>query len=294
MIDLFIGDRPLDSDVFRIEATVRGATTNARFEVGNRISSGGNGVVHECIDAHTGDEYAIKFQLKTHGTRMSRFRREVRLMQSLTHNHLIRYLDDGTVTAQVRPKGTKRVPFVIMERASTSLAALIAQNRATLLYPLYIGQFRGLVEALKVLHSKAIHRDIKPENILVVGERWVLSDFGLCAQVPYEGPALTYDSEPIGPRYWMSPEAVNRVLGCGDVASKASDVFQLASVFWYVVTGRHPLGIIDRDDWRGPSPLFDVLVRCLAHRPTIRAADGAAFCVALEQAILNAVSSPQS
>jgi hypothetical protein len=41
MIDLFIGDRPLDSDVFRIEATVRGATTNARFEVGNRISSGG-------------------------------------------------------------------------------------------------------------------------------------------------------------------------------------------------------------------------------------------------------------
>lgn len=294
MIDLYIGDRPNFTDVFRIGTRVRGANTNTQFEVGLRISSGGNGVVHNCIDSNTGDEFAIKFQLKTYANRSRRFQREVRIMQSLDHSHLIRYLDNGVAQAQASPKSTKQISFVVMELAKTSLSSLIQNNRASFPYELYIGQFRGLASALRLLHSRAIHRDIKPENILVVGDRWVLSDFGLCAPAPYKEVALTHEREPVGPRYWMSPEAVNRVLGCKDVPTKASDVFQLASVFWYAVTGRHPLGIVGQQDWRGPTPLYEVLVRCLAHRPSARPADGDAFYAALEDAIIEAVVASSS
>ncbi len=71
------------------------------------------------------------------------------------------------------------VHFVIMEKADENLISYL-KSHDTIGYETYAAQFRSLCEALESLHQHAIHRDIKPENILVRGETWVLSDFGLC------------------------------------------------------------------------------------------------------------------
>ncbi len=61
----------------------------------------------------------------------------------------------------------------------------------------------------------------------------MLSDYGLCSYVtPGVDEDLTPDGRNVGPKYWLSPEAHNMRLGCNDDITKASDVFQLAAVFW--------------------------------------------------------------
>ena len=136
------------------------------------------------------------------------------------------------------------------------------------------------------MHSKGlIHRDIKPENILVVGERWTLADLGLCTPNEAPIPAITYPEEPIGPKYFMSPEAVDRVVCKRGEIVAASDIFQIASVFWTVINRSHPTGIVTQDDWTGPEGLFELLMSCLAHQASRRPANGKVFMERLEVAI---------
>jgi serine/threonine-protein kinase len=64
-------------------------------------------------------------------------------------------------------------------------------------------------------------------------------------------------------------------------------VYQLAAVFWYVVTGRHPSGIVELDDWSGSQKLFDLLHRSLFHNSDKRPQNGNEFLQELE-IVLNA------
>jgi len=149
----------------------------------------------------------------------------------------------------------------------------------------YLAQFLGLSKALVKVNKKALHRDIKPENILVVGSAWAISDFGLC-DLHEGGPDLSREDERIGPALWMSPEAFNKNLGCPDVIGQTSDVFQLASVFWYATCGRHPTGIVRDADWHGPAELYPIMERALLHNSRNRFQTSAEFSEALEAAII--------
>ena len=115
----------------------------------------------------------------------------------------------------------------------------------------------------------------------------MLSDFGLCKFLDPEenGLDVTMEDEKVGPVFWMSPESMNRTLGRGDEITQASDVFQLASVFWFAVTKRHPTGIVTASDWPGPPKVFDVLESALSHDPQYRPKDGREFHERIEEAL---------
>ena len=45
-----------------------------------------------------------------------------------------------------------------------------------------------------------------------------------------------------------------------------SDVYQLCAVFWFVVTHRHPTGILSEQDWKGNDQnIYDLVIKSLAH-----------------------------
>ena len=268
-IQLFLTQRPNSS--LEVGERIR-TVSNREFEISERIACGGNAVVHKCIERSTGDEFAVKFQLSLSEKRVARFQKEVELLKGVRHEQMVEFVDHGTCDAKRRSGQTVKLCFLVMSLAEGTLEDVIQEKRS-ISYEEYIGQFKGLARALGRLHEVGIHRDIKPGNILVKGETWLLSDFGLC-KFDEGDRDLTGDDEPVGPRYWMSPEAVNRMVGNGDSISKGSDVFQLCSVFWFVVTGRHPTGCVTQADWTGPENIYDVLFHGLSHCHTRRPADG--------------------
>lgn len=267
------------------------------YIVGDRIAAGGNAVVHECNEKLSGDSYAVKFQLELRNRRRDRFQREVELLRGFDDPHIIRFVATGAVpgvrTERVRRGGrpvvqrrseAEELPFVVLMKASEDLGKH-AKTPQQIPPATYLAQFLGLSKALVKVNEKALHRDIKPENILVVGSAWAISDFGLC-DLHEGGPDLSRVDERIGPAQWMSPEAFNKNLGCPDAIGQTSDVFQLASVFWYATCGRHPTGIVRDTDWRGPADLYPVMERALLHNNQNRYQTSAQFSAALEAAII--------
>jgi serine/threonine-protein kinase len=238
---------PQFRDYYSISDSVQ--TTRSNYHIGDIIGTGGNAVVCDCIDAN-GHEWAMKLLLSLSRKSRIRFEQETDILKQLNHPHIIKFVDGGEITDALNSK--KRIvsiPFVIMEKADMNIFDLMKANDR-IEYDVYAPQIRGLADALARLHQYAIHRDIKPENILIRGETWLLSDFGLCSAIAEENQLdVTGTQERIGPRYWMSPEAIDKVyFGANDIDA-TSDVFQMCAVFWFVITRRYPLGMIDDDDY---------------------------------------------
>ncbi|MDE2724482.1 MAG: serine/threonine-protein kinase [Gemmatimonadota bacterium] len=255
------------------------------YELEEWIDRGGNAAVFKGRQRITGDECAVKFLMNSGWRNTKRFLREIKLLKSMHGDHITQYYGAGRVTIRHnKASRDQRMPFVVMELADCNLQDVIREE-GPLSYERYAGQFRGLASALASLHDRAVHRDIKPENILVAGERWLLSDYGLCTFVNPDEEDLTLEGQNVGPKFWLSPEAHNRRLGCRDEINAASDVFQLAAIFWYVATGRHPTGILTEDDWIGPKKLFSLLHRSLYHDFTKRPQDGQEFSADLVDAL---------
>lgn len=274
----------------RVDCTTsEGFEESFEIEPGELLGRGGNAIVCECRNIVSGESFAIKIQIDTRGNRPLRFKREEQLLSSLHHEQLMSCVGHGEIHCGGQNAKRGKYPFVIMPLAELNLSKYIQHSDHTLPFERVAGQFRGLSEALSVLHEHAIHRDIKPENVLIRGETWMLSDFGLCRFLDPEdnGPDVTDDNENIGPKNWMSPEAMNRTLGNRDEITKASDVFQLAAVFWFAATGRHPTGIVKETDWKGPQKVFEVLAAALSHDPKQRPADGKIFHEQMEAALIS-------
>ncbi len=246
------------------------------YSIEDQLGQGGNSVVFECSDEADGSMYAVKFLTNSpNSTRGKRFTLEASLLKNLSdisHDHLVRFITSGnckgtlTKSETTKLKKSINVSFIVMERAKCSLREYVKNSYELITPEIYVAQFRGLVNALKLLHQHALHRDIKPDNILVIGERWVISDLGLCTPIEEtDGEDLTPYWQIPGPRFWMSPEANNQHIGLDDAINYSSDIFQLASVFWWVVNRRHPSGILIREDWKGLDSLFAPIHTALQH-----------------------------
>jgi serine/threonine-protein kinase len=260
------------------------------YEIEEQIGEGGHAVVHKC--ANDRNEYAIKFQLNRRTKAVKRFCNSIEVLKKLSHDNLLKYIDDGFISTKITIKknGAKtkidiKTYFMIMEiYEEGDLGHKLCKECFRYRPEQYLAQFLGLSDALAHFHKVAVHRDIKPANILIGNGRWVLADYGLCTSI--SGDRITGDNERVGPRLWMSPEANNKALSVKNaVIDKASDVYQMASIFWFVVNGKHPTGILEQSDWRGPKRLFLPIVKALAHDKSKRYKDGEAFHKALDSAI---------
>ena len=282
-----------DRHFFEIPETIY--TKNARYELNDSLGAGGNSAVWECFD-NEGQSYAVKFQLNLNEQSKKRFFQEIKLHSKLSHNHIIRYIDSGEVNAVEQTKNgdkTCSIPFIIMEKAEKNLLEYIKEHNK-ISYSEYIQQFLGLSDALGELHKVAVHRDLKLENILIVGDRWVIGDFGLCSFLDDEHEDLTRVNEKVGPKYWMSPEAINRLYDKSINIIPASDVFQMSAIFWFVVNARFPLGIVTIKDWKSDElGICNVLLLGLQYDAASRIQNGADLHENIEYVVDNIRSGKQ-
>ncbi|MCZ7680212.1 MAG: serine/threonine protein kinase [Sandaracinaceae bacterium] len=259
-----------------------------RYELGERVGSGGMGVVHRARDLATGETVAVKVLHHAGPDSRRRFAREAQALAQLSHEGVVRYVDSGA-DAEGRP-------FLVMEwLEGETLEERLA--RGPLGWPEVAGLARRLADALSALHARRIvHRDVKPTNVFLVGgeiDRAKLLDLGV-AHVAMTSLALTRTGSIVGTPDYMSPEQARADRGIGPSA----DVFSLGCVLYHCLAGEPPfagtrvVAVLAKILFSEPAPLAErvpeappalreLVERMLAKEPAERPEDGRALCAAL-------------
>lgn len=289
MIDIRVNGRSfLIEEEFKLSSVV--------YQHQEHINGGGNSSVECFVNRDEGKEYAVKiiplesdnnFQRRE----IQRVRTELDVLTQIKHDHVVAYYGYKMIVIKKRLGKDKfkdvNALFIIMERADCNLKDYICQNKID--YASYSGQILGLCDALNILHSVAIHRDLKPENILIVNSSWVISDFGLCTMINGSSPEITSNSKAIGPKYWLSPEALSRYVDITEHRKEityCSDIYQMCAIFWFVINRKHPSGVLSFEDFSGPRKLYEPIFRGLQHDSQRRYVSTDDFVNAFQTAIL--------
>ncbi|MBE3567791.1 MAG: protein kinase, partial [Thermogemmatispora sp.] len=177
----------------------------------------------------------------------AQFKAEVRLLEGLSHPHILPLLDAGL--------DQEGCPYLVTQYAAGgSLRQRLRQAD---------GQSLPLAEAVAILsqvgaalqyaHERSIiHRDLKPENILFASDgRALLADFGIALQL---GSRSLEAASLSGTPAYMAPEQFRGQVG------RESDQYALACIAYELCTGRHvfaeqdPLVLMYCHTQREPEP----------------------------------------
>ncbi len=262
---------------------VPGDLIDGRFELLERLGSGGMGTVWRARDVVLHREVALKaVRSDAAATDVVRERvlREARALARLNHAHVV-------TVHQIIEEDPH--PWIVMELVSG--VPLDKRLESGPLTPVEAARIGGQVlEALRAAHAAGVqHRDVKPANILLRHDgSAVLTDFGIAAL--QGATALTMTGELIGSPEYIAPE---RIRGPSD--DPAADLWSLGVVLYVCVEGVSPLrretslttlAAVLESDVPPPSrsgPLTPVLEALLERDPAARP-DPARLAAMLERA----------
>lgn len=200
-----------------------------RFQIECVAGSGGMGTLYRATDTRTGETVGLKV---LHHDLLSseeslRFHREARLLSTLRHPGITRYVDHG-----VLPSGQAYLAMEWLE--GETLAGRLASTGLSLGESLRC--IRATAAALAIAHGQGIvHRDVKPSNLLLRrgdSDRVVVLDFGIARKVRATQ-ALTRTGTVIGTPGYMAPEQARGQ----STLTPAVDVFALGCVLFECLTG---------------------------------------------------------
>ena len=205
-----------------------------------------------------------------------RFRQEIEALYDCKQRDVGNVIDiafDGNLICRTYEDGEFEVsfPFYVMEYAEYDLKSYLEENEE------YDEASRvelclQIAQGIKELNDLGYyHRDIKPDNIFMINGTWKVGDLGLIQM--RNKPSLDNKGELVGPRGWLSPEAMNKYLSEKVEGKKfdcnidhQSDLFQLAKVFWYILQGNAPIGCVKESDFLlRNSSLYSLIKQMLNH-----------------------------
>lgn len=242
---LLLGAIGVAAAASRVNLSLRKRTYEAghlgQYEIHGKIGEGAMGEVYRGTHSLLRRPTAIKLLRPdiSGESSLRRFEREVQQTSRLTHPNTVGIYDYGHTADGVF--------YYAMELLDGANLKEIVQSRGPMHPGRAIHVLSAACGALAEAHSKGmVHRDIKPANIMLCrqgGEHDVVKilDFGLVKDLGREAPEL--DGVIMGTPETMAPEAVYP-----DMMGPRSDIYSLAAVAYYLVTGTP---VFEADDIRG-------------------------------------------
>jgi serine/threonine-protein kinase len=249
--------------------------TVAGYRLLERVGEGGTAEVYRAEHPEHGAcaFKVLRQRLRGDPVAVKRFLREAGYGARVRHPGVVRTYDYGEADS---------LHYLALEWAEgESLASFIMRSERVPL-PVVAAIISQLGDALAAAHQAGIiHRDLKPENIIYNPDttRVMLLDFGIArdAELPPEE-RLTRTGFFVGTLQYVAPEALS-----GELVDGRADVYSLATIAYYMLTGRHPY------TGRNPRELFQQLLR-EPPAPLNEAVKGLRFPGLLEAAVMRGLS----
>ncbi len=259
-----------------------------RYELLDRIGEGGFGSVFSCIDAESGQQYAIKiirpdnrFDRET----LHRFSREIRILSSIDHPNIIR-LHERNLDSE------DTYPAFVMDLAQCSLTHYLqlAMEKGNGKRPCIdlteaTSILRSIASGVHALHSASvIHRDINPNNVLLLSDgTWALADFGLAKFLPSAATATSFVTKTHvgwGTAYYAAPEQYRDFKR----TDERTDIYALGMLMWELFAGAWPPPDVHNPGI--PSYLAIIFGRAVEREPEARYQSVTDFLAEFNQALM--------
>ena len=247
------------------------------YSIRSLLAKGGMGEVYCARDTKLGRDVALKIlpaDFARDPERLSRFRREARLVAALNHPNI------AAIYGMEESDGVHALVMELVPGETLAERAGPVPAGEALRIALQIA------EALEAAHEKSIiHRDLKPANVRVTAEGKIkVLDFGLAKAFAREQNEVdlsaaatmtgTEDGRILGTPGYMSPEQAR-----GKTVDTRTDVWAFGCVLYELLTGAHAFrgetlsdtiaAVLEREpDWQAlpastPARVQELLRRCL-------------------------------
>lgn len=206
-----------------------GSVLGARYEVSDKIGTGGMAIVYKAHDTVLDRDVAIKILREGYDAEskvVSNFIKEARSSASLVHPNVVSVYDVCE---------TDGLNYMVMELVNgTTLKQYIKKHQRmpwqeACDYAIQIGQ------GIRAAHERGIiHRDIKPQNIIMApGGLLKVTDFGIAKAM--ESDKVVAGGTAMGSVHYISPEQAK-----GGFTDFRSDIYSLGIVLYEMLAGRVP------------------------------------------------------
>jgi len=235
------------------------------YKIGNRVGTGGMGVIHEAHQVVMKRDVAMKILLRQGDARSTqRFIHEARITGRLEHPNIIPVHEIGTDEKGRVFYTMKYVRGKTLGDLLAEMKAMAAEDRAS---PHSLARlltiYQKVCDAMAFAHSNGvIHRDLKPDNIMIgdFGEVLVM-DWGLAKDlhasksgamedpVPTGGAGSTIEGSVLGTPTYMSPEQARGEIREMD---ERSDIYALGAILHEIlylappVSGANALEVVSK------------------------------------------------
>lgn len=269
--------------------------TVAGYTLRQLVGEGGTAVVYRA-ESTTGETVAFKVlreKLRRDKTAIARFLREAQFGQQVLHPNVVATITTGE---------DSELRYLVIEWARGELLEGYARRNAPLPpdeVAVIVGQIASAVHAAH--QAGIIHRDLKPENVMYdpASRQVKLLDFGIAAATDMsKDERLTRAGFFVGTLMYVAPEALS-----GELVTAAADQYSLATIAYFLLTGRHPYSGSPRElftqllsqppvplnhareNLTFPDPVQSIIMRALSRRPEERFSSVTVFADSLTMAL---------
>ena len=246
-----------------------------KYQLLERLGSGGFGDVHLALDREEGRVVAVKLihpEALNQPNSRKRLRREVHTMR-LVRGPQVAEILDWNLDEDAEP------PFVVTRYVQGRPLRTMVDERGPLRGADLTKLAVGLAKGIEAIHKEdVVHRDLKPDNVIMMDGDPVIIDFGIAHSIG----ETSITEGAIGTVGFMPPEAYNGSAAARYDHGRVRDVFSWGATVAFAAAGRNPYGDDDAErimyrvingkhDLDGvPPPLHQVVKLALARDPSQR------------------------
>eukprot|EP00667_Euglena_gracilis_P005324 EG_transcript_5354 len=198
------------------------------IEVNESLGSGGFGTVYRGRLKYSGDVIAVKICLCQDNDMVAAFKREVKMLSSLRHEHIVLFrgacidIPHMCIVTELMCRG--------------NLYNILHDEDMDMSWKLRVRWARDIARGMNYLHTLSppvVHRDLKSPNVLVNDYYMIkLCDFGMSRTKQH---TMIQTKQMGGSPLWMAPECLR-----GEPFSEKSDVYSFGVLLWEVMTREVP------------------------------------------------------